>query len=249
MLIRSLGRKVRFVLGASVLADRISRCDSDGVSWTQVLQLAGLSSEKVTEGTVEKVPEEPAQQSARDIPILSNTGVPESKIKLVRPKPVEVKVRSLDVERTPELSLSFDTNLTTESAPAKEAISTDIIVVNSKDLTPDPTQSDSSSSLRGPVSPERLDKPRPMKTTSIVDDANKSTRHVSSKPAALPSPMTHVSPAALDPIIAARSIFASIDHNGDGIVSHIELIKALRGNPQLAKVKTRCALIVSFEIN
>lgn len=42
----------------------------------------------------------------------------------------------------------------------------------------------------------------------------------------------------LTPREAATKLFEEIDKNGDGIVTHIELVKALRGNDRLAKVCT-----------
>lgn len=223
------------------MADRISRHDSDSISWAQVLQLAGLSSSESVEIKTEKAVQEPVKQISPAVSVVSNAIVPENKIKVVQSKAVEVKFRPLDEDRTPQSSLSSEARPSTALVPSNKTPSKEIVVSDAKEkeIPPDAHQDDSSSSLRGPVSPGRLEKPRPAKTTSIVDETvNKSATPQSPRPVTLPSPspVTRSSSAAIDPLSAARSIFTSIDHNGDGIVSHIELIKALRGNPQLAKV-------------
>ena len=52
--------------------------------------------------------------------------------------------------------------------------------------------------------------------------------------------------ADADPVAVGRKLFLSIDRNNDGVVSHIELIKALRSNQSVAQVSNEMFTISTY---
>jgi len=252
-----LSRKVRYVLGASNLADRISRHFNDEISWSQLLQLAGLKETQVAQAPVVSAAAAPAELIV-DVVAPSNLSMQVTYIPSKLHEKEKVPLRRILCMKFIFYSL-FNSTQTTEVRESShiEALESNgtvssVAPATVRSLVPEAVvvapvlETTVATTLAPATSPSRSDKlgapissPMPETKSSPLPTARSA-----SPPREAPSgPAEHRAQSyRLDPASAARSIFASIDRNGDGVVSHIELIKALRSKPQLAKV-----IIISYQ--
>lgn len=227
------------MLGASQLADRISRHSNSEISWIEVLGLAGLPKKESDTKKVEPtVVAEPVKQTKVEtvVQLPPPNPITSEKARVVESKAVEAKGRSREDEDIPKSSSDRDSKPSPKLVP--DNITTPAVVASAaapKQATPAISPVVASSPAVNPPSPVRSETP-PHVNTPVRAPTINATRSQSPNPIGPSPPRAANSSSNTDPLTAARSIFASIDRNGDGIVSHIELIKALRANPQLAKV-------------